>query len=159
MPPSITLAQSPPTTTHAKPASPIQTQFKAFKVNFGKDGKEELEPASNVSPGDVVEYVALHRNASQRRLLNVDFAIPIPWGTTLWEGSVKPADGKLVLAAQEAKDAKHKDRAKVVWRVERLDPGQRVELKLRVSIDPDPTLAPAKPANPFAPRVPQLRQP
>jgi uncharacterized repeat protein (TIGR01451 family) len=159
LPFNAVLAQPSTAINSSKQASPIQTQFKAFKVHFGKDGKEELEPASSVSPGDVVEYVALHRNISQRRLLNVDFAIPIPWGTTLWEGSVKPADGKLVSAAQEPKDARSKERAKVVWRVERLDPGQRVELKLRVSIDPDPTLAPAKAVNPFAPRVPQLRQP
>lgn len=155
---SVVLAQ-PSAATSAKTASPIQTQFKASKVYFLPNGKEELEPASSVSPGDVVEYVAVHRNASQRRLLNVDFAIPIPWGTTLWEGSVKPADGKLVLAAQKAKDAKNNDRTKVVWRIDRLDPGQSVELKLRVSIDPDPSLAPAKPENPFAPRVPQLRKP
>jgi hypothetical protein len=56
---SSLLAQSPPATNSTKPASPIQTQFKAFKVHFGKDGKEELEPASGVSPGDVVEYVAM----------------------------------------------------------------------------------------------------
>ncbi len=140
----------------SKPASPIQTQFKAFKVYFLANGQEELEVASSVSPGDVVEYVAVHRNASQQRLLNVDFAIPIPWGTTLWERSVQPSSGKLV---QAAKDATPQDRARVVWRVARLDPGQSVDLKLRVSIDPDPTLTPAKPANPFAPRVPQLRHP
>jgi hypothetical protein len=138
------------------PASPIQTQFKAYKVNFLAGGQEELEPASSVSSGDVVAYVALHRNVSQRRLLNTDFAIPIPYGTTLWQGSVRPAIGKLVLAPENAKS---NERAKVVWRVERLDPGQSVELKLRVSIDPDPSLAPAKPVNPFAPRVPELRKP
>lgn len=88
----------------AKPAaSPIQTQFKAFKVHFSKEGKEELEPASSASPGDVIEYSAVHRNVSQRRLLNVDFAIPIPWGTTLWKGSVRPANGKLLAATGAAK--------------------------------------------------------
>jgi hypothetical protein len=128
-------------------------------VYFGKDGKEELEPASSVSPGDVVAYVAVHRNVSAKRLLSTDFAIPIPYGTTLWQGSIQPDNGKLVLAGQDGKEAQSKDRPRVVWRVERLDPGQSVELKLRVSIDPDPTLAPAKPSNPFAPRTPQLRQP
>jgi uncharacterized repeat protein (TIGR01451 family) len=142
---------------NANPSTPIQTQFKAYKVYFSKDGKEELESASSVSPGDVVEYVAQHRNVSQRRLLNVDFAIPIPLGMTLWQGSVQPAHGKLVNA--QGTGAQDKDRAKVVWRVDRLDPGQSVELKLRVSIDPDSTLAPAKPMNPFEPRVPPFRRP
>jgi uncharacterized repeat protein (TIGR01451 family) len=153
-------ASAPAKASSTQPAaSPIQTQFKAFKVHFSKEGKEELEPASNASPGEVIEYVAVHRNVSQRRLLNVDFAIPIPWGTTLWEGSVQPANGKWVLSKPEAKGGKDKDRARVVWRVERLDPGQSAEFKLRVSVDPDPTLAPAKPSNPFAPRKPELRQP
>jgi uncharacterized repeat protein (TIGR01451 family) len=152
-------SSAPAKASSAKPlASPIQTQFKALKVYFSKDGKEELEPASNASPGDVIEYAAVHRNVSQRRLLNVDFAIPIPWGTTLWEGSMQPANGKLVAAEGSAKSGKDRDRARVVWRVEQLDPGQSVELKLRVSIDPDPTLAPAKPVNPFVPKVPELRR-
>jgi hypothetical protein len=143
--------------THAKPtAAPITSQFKAFKVHFLANGQEELEPASSVSPGDVLEYVALHRNVSPKRLLNTDFAIPIPHGTTLWQGSIQPASGKLVLAPENAKST---ERAKVVWRVERLDPGQGVELKLRVSIDPDPTLAPAAAPNPFQPRRPELRKP
>jgi hypothetical protein len=159
------LAQQPPlanpalASSNAKQASPIQTQFKAFKVNFLANGQEELEPASSVSPGDVVAYVAVHRNVSGRRLLNTDFAIPIPYGTTLWQGSVQPAGGKLVLGAPDGNAVKSKDRPRVVWRVDRLDPGQSVELKLRVSIDPDSALAPARPRNPFAPQTPQLRQP
>lgn len=143
----------------AKQTAPIQTQFKADKVHFLANGQEELESASSVSPGDVIEYAAVHRNVSQRRLLNVDFAIPIPWGTTLWQGSVQPAHGRLVLASVNDKDAKHKNQARVVWRVARLDPAQSVSLKLRVSIDPDPTRSPAQPVNPFAPRTPELRRP
>ncbi len=140
----------------AKTVAPIQTQFKAYRVHFMAGAKEELEPASSVSPGDVVEYAATHRNVSQRRLLNVDFAIPVPHGTTLWQGSVKPDHGKFLSATV---DGASKDQARVVWRVERFDPGQAVELKLRVSIDPDPTLGPVRPANPFAPRQPELRRP
>ncbi|NJM43596.1 MAG: hypothetical protein HC858_05765 [Brachymonas sp.] len=141
----------------SKSVSPIQTQFKAYKVHFGKDGKEELEAASDASAGDLIEYWALHRNTSSRRLLNVDFAIPIPWGTSLWQGSVQPAHGKLVEAAiGAASKGRDQDRSRVVWRVEIMEPGQRVELKLRVRIDPDPSM-PATPHNPFAPRKPQLR--
>jgi uncharacterized repeat protein (TIGR01451 family) len=154
---------SAPSAAVAKPAtSPIQTQFRALKVHFGKDGKEELENATDASPGDVIEYLAVHRNVSQRRLLNIDFAIPIPSGMTLWEGSIQPASGKWFAAQPASGAAKGKpaaERARVVWRVERLDPGQSVEVKLRVSIDPDPSLAPQQPINPFAPRKPELRRP
>jgi hypothetical protein len=138
-----------------KPVVPIQTQFKAFKVIFLANGQEELEPASGVSPGDVVAYVAVHRNVSQKRLLNTDFAIPIPYGTTLWQGSVWPAEGQL---RKPDLATKSKELPRVVWRVERLEPGQSVQLKLRVSIDPDPTLAPPA-LNPFRPAKPELRSP
>ncbi len=155
--------QSTGKSAQAKPAAPIQTQFKAFRVHFGKDGKEELEPASSVSPGDVVEYVALHRNVSARRLLKVDFSIPIPFGTTLWLGSMQPASGVLQTLEAAAKDAKPdtpgKDRPRVVWRFDQLDPGQSVKFSLRVSIDADASLAPAPAPNPFRLSQPQLRKP
>jgi hypothetical protein len=147
-------------TTPQASASPIQTQFKAFKVIFLSAGKEELELASNVSPGDLVEYVAVHRNVSGRRLLNTDFAIPIPYGMTLWQGSVQPASGVLKQPEQsgpESAAVKGADRPRMVWRVEKLDPGQSVQLKLRVSVDPDPSLTPSP--NPFRPAQPQLRKP
>lgn len=173
----IAASSSLPAAASKPAASPIQTQFKAYKVHFLANGQEELESASGVSPGDVVEYVAVHRNASQRRLLNVDFAIPIPWGTTLWEGSVQPANGVLTAAVKPAASpgsthsaasaqaalaklqGKDTGRSRVVWRVERLEPGQSVQIKLRVSIDPDPTLAPAPAPNPFRSAQPQLRKP
>jgi uncharacterized repeat protein (TIGR01451 family) len=167
----IAASSSLPAAASKSAASPIQTQFKAFKVHFLANGQEELESASGVSPGDVVAYVAVHRNASQRRLLNVDFAIPIPWGTTLWEGSVSPESGQLRMPDQAAQAGKANGMAnakpiepgaklpRVVWRVERLEPGQSVQLKLRVSIDPDPTLAPKPSPNPFRPTQPQLRKP
>lgn len=143
--------------------SPIQTQFKAFKVHFLRDGKEELEPASSVSPGDVVSYVAVHRNVSAKRLLNIDFSIPIPHGTTLWQGSVQPAHGVLQAAAEPSQSsgakASGQDRPRVVWRMDRLNPGQSVQLSLRVSIDPDPSLGPAAAPNPFRAVQPQLRRP
>ncbi len=180
---SVVSAQSPASKTASSPsaiptpkaASPIQTQFKAFKLMFLANGKEELEPASSVSTGDVVEYVAVHRNVSQRRLLNVDFSIPIPYGTTLWQGSVWPENGQLRMPDLALKDGKANPQTngsamakageqgvnfpRVVWHIDRLDPGQSVQLKLRVSIDPDPTLAPAPAPNPFRPSQPQLRKP
>lgn len=156
-----TAASSAARAATSKPsASPIQTQFKAYKVIFLSGGKEELEPASSVSPGDLVEYVAVHRNVSGRRLLNTDFAIPIPYGMSLWQGSVQPASGVLKQpeqSGQESAAAKGGDRPRMVWRVEKLDPGQSVQLKLRVSVDPDPSLTPAP--NPFRAVQPQLRKP
>ena len=148
-------APSKSTSTVAKAASPLTSQFKAYKVLFGKDGKEELEPASNASPGDVIEYVALHRNVSQKRLLQVDFAIPIPHGTTLWQGSVQPESGR----EQPRKDSAQKIvGSQVSWRVERIEPGEAVEFKLRVSINPDPNLKPQPAPNPWASRRPELRK-
>ncbi len=164
---NVSKATEASSSSAVKSASPIQTQFKAFRVHFLANGQEELESASGVSPGDVVEYVAVHRNVSQKRLLKTDFAIPIPFGTTLWQGSVQPASGQLRMPDQAAKDTKANAKSaeqgaklpRVVWRVERVEPGQSVQLKLRVSIDPDPTLTPAPAPNPFRPVQPQLRKP
>lgn len=144
-----------PSSAPAKAPSPLSSQFKAYKVLFSADGKEELEPASSASPGDVIEYVALHRNVSSKRLLQVEFAIPIPYGTTLWQGSVQPDTGRV----QERKDTAQKIvGSQVSWRVERIEPGEAVQFKLRVSINPDPSLKPAPAPNPWAPKKPELRR-
>jgi uncharacterized repeat protein (TIGR01451 family) len=149
-------SQSPGKSQSSKTSSPLTSQFKAYKVHFSNDGKEELQPASNASPGDVIEYVAQHRNVSQKRLLNVDFAIPIPWGTTLWNGSVQPDTGKLV--DRPSASGQKTNGSQVSWRVERMEPGEKVEFKLRVSIDPDPSLKPAPAPNPWVSKRPELRK-
>ncbi|CAN5476870.1 hypothetical protein BH11PSE7_BH11PSE7_00320 [soil metagenome] len=126
--------------------SPLVTRLSAQKVDTDKDGKETLEPASNVTVGDTIQYSVHHKNISQRRLLQVDFGIPIPPGTSYVEGSAAPEGPRRVRL-----DAK---REQMVWRVEKIEPGDEVTLSLRVRIDPDPTLTPV----PQEPRKPQLRR-
>jgi hypothetical protein len=129
--------------------APIHTQFFANKVIFS-NGLETLEKALDASPGDVIEYSATHRNISKQRLQEVDFAIPVPWGTRLWEGSVQPADGQLL--------SNSKGEQRVQWRVAKFEPGQSLSLKLRVRIEPDASLKPPPAPNPFKPQRPELRR-
>jgi uncharacterized repeat protein (TIGR01451 family) len=141
-----TTAAKPPKAAASRAApSPLTSRFTAQRVDTDKDGKESLESASNVTVGDTIQYTVQHKNISQRRLLQVDFGIPIPPGTSYIEGSAVPEGAKRVRL-----DAR---REQMLWRIEKIEPGDVVTLSLRVRIDPDPTLTPA----PQEPRKPQLR--
>ena len=124
-------ARAPASARPTRPASPIASVFKVEKVTVDATGKEELERATSANVGDTVQYSVTHTNRSQRRLLRVDFGIPIPHGTTYVADSADPPEPK---------------------RIEQLDPGESVTLRLRVRIDPDPTLVPT----PSEPRRPEL---
>ncbi len=125
--------------------SPIASRFTAQKVVQGADGKESLEDAANVSVGDTVQYSVRHRNVSRRRLLNVDFGIPIPAGTSYVDGSASPEGAKRVRTGKQTDQMQ--------WRVGKLEPGDEAVLSLRVKIDPDPMLTPS----PVEPRRPEFR--
>jgi len=139
-------AKAPRAAASRAAPSPLASRFGAQKVETDKDGKETLESASNVTVGDTIQYSVHHKNISQRRLLQVDFGIPIPPGTSYVEGSAVPEGPRRVRL-----DAK---REQMLWRIEKIEPGDEVALSLRVRIDPDPTLTPL----PQEPRKPQLRR-
>ncbi len=130
----------------SRAASPLASQFRVLKVVADKDGKESLEDAANASVGDTLQYQVQHRNVSQRRLLQVDFGIPIPPGTSYVEGSATPE------GAARVKLDKRRDQMQ--WRVGKLDPGDTASMSLRVKVDPDPTLTPT----PAEPKRPEFRR-
>ena len=133
------------TATHTVAVSPLQSRFSVQKVATNPAGVEVLEDAANVSVGDIVQYKATHRNISRKRLLNVDFAIPVPRGTRYVQGSAWPETGVL------GKNAKNLDQ--MAWHFDAVEPSHTVQVRLRVEIEPDDTLTPTPPA----PRRPQLR--
>jgi uncharacterized repeat protein (TIGR01451 family) len=130
----------------AAPAAPLASQFRVEKVVAGRDSGESLEEASAATVGDVIQYSATHRNVSSRVLLDVDFGIPIPFGTAYVEGSAQPEGARRVRL--------DKEREQMVWRVPRMAPGDTASFRLRVRIEPDPMLAPV----PAAPRKPEIRR-
>ncbi len=145
--PAASPASAPlPASAPKRPPSPIASVFKVEKVTFDAAGKEELERATSATVGDIVQYSVTHTNRSQRRLLRVDFGIPIPHGTSYVADSADPPEPKRVRL--------NADRDQMLWRIEQLDPGDSVTLRLRVRIDPDPTLVPT----PAEPRRPELRR-
>ena len=71
-------------------AEPLETQMDQRKVVVS-DGRERLETADNVKPGDVIEYVATFRNTGSATLTGLVATVPVPSLTEYLPGSAKPA--------------------------------------------------------------------
>ena len=143
------LAQTPTRSAPAPVAAstnPLQSRFKTQKVIAAAAGAETLEDTDSASVGDVLQYTAEHVNVSKRRLLKVDFSIPVPEGTRYVDASARPVQG-VYLRESGGKRL-------VRWRVDALQPGEAVTLSLRVQVEPDPSLRPA----PAAKARPELRR-
>jgi len=138
-------APAAPSAATQRAPGPLQSRFRAEKLVVSAAG-ETLEDGSSVSVGDIVQYSAEHKNVSARRLLNVEFAIPVPAGTTYVDGSAQPETAVPVRLAGGTQQVR--------WRVAAIEPGETVILRLRVRIDPDPLLKPA----PARPQRPELRR-
>lgn len=128
-------------------AAPLASTFSVGRVVRDAAGVETLEDASAVGIGDVIQYTATHHNRSTRRLLEVDFAIAVPPGTSYIADSADPPDGRLL-------EASGKQPRRMVWRVARIEPDATIHLRMRVRVDPDSSLRPL----PAAPHKPSLRR-
>ena len=120
-------------------SNPLQSSFKTQKVIATSAGTETLEDTDSASVGDVLQYTAVHVNVSKRRLLKVDFSIPVPEGTRYVDASARPAQGAYLRESG--------GKRLVRWRVDALQPGEAVTLSLRVQVEPDPSLRPAPVGN------------
>ena len=120
--------------------TPIQSSLKAQKVVSQPGGAETLEDTESVAVGDLIQYTAQHLNVSPRRLLLVDFSIPVPEGTRYIDGSAQPVQGVLVREPGGKRLLR--------WRVPALQPGEAVVLSMRVRVEPDPSLRPVLPSKP-----------
>lgn len=130
----------------ASPQRPFDSQFSVRRIEVRPDGSELAEDTPNMTIGDIAELTARHTNVSRRRLLDVDLGIAIPPGTRLIEGSASPGGARLAPLQPRGQQ--------MLWRVPRIEPGATVVLRLRVRIEPDPSLLPA----PAEPRRPELRR-
>ncbi len=74
--------------------SPVKLELTSLKVvtRITDDGKkvEELVPAVEVKPGDVIEWKLRAENASEQTLHDVALVIPIPAKTYYLDGSASP---------------------------------------------------------------------
>lgn len=73
-------------------AEPLETRIEQRKVVVA-DGRERLESADQVKPGDVIEYVATYRNTGASTLAGLVATLPVPGETEYVAGSAKPSAG------------------------------------------------------------------
>ena len=87
-----------PAATEAKAASPLVSKLTQMLVKTGADGKEKLEDASSVKPGDVIEYRVTYTNTGKLPIKNMLATLPVPLETEYLPKTAKPG-ASLVSAA------------------------------------------------------------
>ena len=71
-------------------ASPLMSKLTQMLVKTGTDGREKLEDASSVKPGDVIEYRVTYTNTGKRPIKNMLATLPVPLETEYLPKSAKP---------------------------------------------------------------------
>lgn len=97
------LSASPPAAGArvAAPATePLQSTLAAFRVERDAKGAEQLKPAEQVRPGDLLEYQLTYRNQGNAPLLGLSVDLPIPAGTEWVQVQGSPAPQQASLQAQ-----------------------------------------------------------
>jgi len=117
------------------------------------EGKAVLKPATQVKPGDVIEYSGTYKNSSATAVDKLQATVPVPVGTTLIAGSAQPAqalastDGTrfapmpLVRMVKQPNGSEHQETVPLSeyralrWDVGTLGAGSSTVVSLRVRID------------------------
>jgi uncharacterized repeat protein (TIGR01451 family) len=60
--------------------TPLASELALSRIVVGADGKEALQPAAKVQPGDTVHYSVVYRNQGKTALANVVASLPVPQG-------------------------------------------------------------------------------
>ncbi|HVE88938.1 MAG TPA: hypothetical protein VNA44_04495 [Burkholderiaceae bacterium] len=81
--------------THNASAQPatngVESRLTQAKVTRGSDGKERLESAATVKPGEVIEYRAAYLNKAKDAARSFEATLPVPSGLEYVPGTVTPA--------------------------------------------------------------------
>jgi uncharacterized repeat protein (TIGR01451 family) len=75
----------------AAASEPLQVTMTVFKVIESAPGNEELLPAEQASPGEVLLYRATYRNVGKSTLREVAAHVPVPPGLAYVDDSARPA--------------------------------------------------------------------
>lgn len=78
---------------------PLSASLEARRIGLAADGSERRLSAEGAVPGDLIEYRAIYRNASQRPLRGVVATLPVPADCEYVPGSA----GRGVLASLDGK--------------------------------------------------------
>ena len=80
--------------THDASAQPatngVESRLTQAKVIRGSDGKERLESAATVKPGEVIEYRASYLNKAKEAARSLEATLPVPAGLEYMPGTVNP---------------------------------------------------------------------
>lgn len=128
-------------------------------------GKEALKAATQVKPGDVIEYKAVYTNVGKATVSQVVATLPIPLGTSLLAASAKPTktlaslDGINFRPAPLMRDVKLQDNTvkkepvplieyrALRWELGAIEPNKNAEVSLRTQVTPALGSASVKPKN------------
>ena len=159
---------SPASPASTATAPPLAVQLTMQRVLVDAQGREQLVPAAQVRPGDLLEYRGTYTNRSSRPLGEVQATLPVPAHTTYQADGVSPsgvfaarADGRHAPAPlmQRVRDAAGRESLQPVplaeyrslrWSLRTLDPGQSTTVRARVRVDADAPPSVAALASPAA---------
>ena len=82
---------------HAQQKGVLESTLEQHRVGKAADGREALETAASVKPGDVIEYVAAYHNTGRAPVTGVQATVPVPPNTEFVPGSARPADAQASL--------------------------------------------------------------
>lgn len=66
---------------NSQPKSPLQNSMTAYIVSVDAKGKESLQAATEVAPGQTVEYALTYQNISDKALKGIVVTGPVPAAT------------------------------------------------------------------------------
>ena len=117
------------------------------------DGKEKAIESADVTPGDLIEYIATYRNSGDQIVTRAEGEVPIPAGMIYIEKSASPAnvmattDGQTYAAVplkrkvfsngkEETGDVPLKEYRSLRWPLGDIPVGQQIVVKARMQFAP-----------------------
>lgn len=94
-----------PAPQKAENAKQVQAVLTQLRVVTDAQGKEKLEPAPTVKPGDVLEYRVTYTNAGKEAVKGVKATLPIPEETEYLSKSGRPGAARMLASAKDGKYA------------------------------------------------------
>jgi uncharacterized repeat protein (TIGR01451 family) len=150
---------------------PVTVTLTLKRVVISANGKEKLEDAPKIKPGELLEYRAVYQNKSKTTIDGLTASLPVPVGLEYVKQSGKPA-GVLATAddikyapeplMRSVKDENGKEQPAEIpyveyralrWEVGDLDAGKKVEVSARMRAG-EPPKSPEELVN--KPAVPML---
>jgi len=150
----LSIAFLTPTSALSQENSQIRDIDVKIKATLIKviNGKETMEPAVDVKPGDTIEYQAIYVNKSGHRINQIQAILPIPNGTEYVPKTAHPAYAEARVENGEFKSiplktevrggdglthtitVPEKNYRELRWRIDHIDPSKNNVVSMRVKV-------------------------